>query len=604
MENPTKNIESVEKFFTVDSVKYIFAAENNPNRAVVVSNKTGNYQLHAVDFLTNYNRQVTDADGGKIFGSISSNGEYIYRLNNTDGSEHGHFIKEPFDGGGGVDISPESKNYFAYEVDDSEGGKTICFRASIDDKNHVAVSKKTGSEYALDLIYKTRSSLTEAVCSPSGSMFAVGEVDSKSDKERLVCGDTSGETVKKSAPFKKANPIAFSGQDKNKLLVHGAKGGWQRPFFFDIDTGESTFLTHTKFRGDVWVMRWIEEEDKLIVCDVFEARQTLYSLDVSENKLKRIGPDSGSFNYHFGSVAVDDDSFIVRWSDFNTSPRLTSSSSQAGSKLTNWSGSLSTDHRIESVTTPSSDEQLVQLWIVKPKGAESKIPFVLDIHGGPHGVTLNEFSPKALAWVKNGFGYCAVNYRGSTSFGRNFEKQIYGNPGFFEVEDTVAARNWLVNNEYAGSDQVILHGWSWGGYVTLLALGKYPELWAGGVAGSAIGDCVAQYKDEPAYFQAKDQERFGGTPEEVHEQYVKSSPITYAEKIQAPVLLIHGKNDVRCPARQIKNFKNVLEMHEKDVDISWFETGHTGSFTDTRLRIKNAQNAIKFAKRVSGKGKK
>ncbi|MBT9148510.1 MAG: Dipeptidyl aminopeptidase BIII [Syntrophomonadaceae bacterium] len=234
------------------------------------------------------------------------------------------------------------------------------------------------------------------------------------------------------------------------------------------------------------------------------------------------------------------------------------------------------------------------MWIAQPKGVKHP-PFIIDVHGGPHGVISDEFSPEAHAWIENGFGYCAVNYRGSIGFGKKFERKIYGNPGYWEVEDIVAARNWLVRNNYANPKHITLYGWSWGGYVTLLAMGTYPALWSSGISGVGIADCLLQYEDEPAYFKAQDEERFRGTPETARSRYLRSSPITYVNHIQSPLLILHGENDVRCPPRQMKRFIDALEKNKKSFNVEWFKSGHVGGFTDTNLRVRLINKVIRFA---------
>ena len=100
--------------------------------------------------------------------------------------------------------------------------------------------------------------------------------------------------------------------------------------------------------------------------------------------------------------------------------------------------------------------------------------------------------------------------------------------------------------------EVFLTGWSYGGFLTLQALGTAPGLWAGGMAGIAVADWVSEYEDENDVLRAYDRALFGGTPAQKMEAYVRASPITYAEHVDAPVLIIQGRNDTRCPARQVE----------------------------------------------------
>ena len=110
-----------------------------------------------------------------------------------------------------------------------------------------------------------------------------------------------------------------------------------------------------------------------------------------------------------------------------------------------------------------------------------------------------------------------------------------------------------------------------------------------------------QYEDEPAFFKATDQKIFRGTPETVPKQYIKSSPSTYVKNIQAPILIFHGKNDVRCPPRQMRHFIDVLKKNNKRFTVEWFRSGHTGGFTDTALRISLITKALQFATRITKK---
>ena len=91
-----------------------------------------------------------------------------------------------------------------------------------------------------------------------------------------------------------------------------------------------------------------------------------------------------------------------------------------------------------------------------------------------------------------------------------------------------AARAWLIDQGIAIADKILLTGWSYGGYLTLLGLGKQPELWAAGMAGIAIADWAVQYEDTAETLKAYQVAIFGGPPEEKPALYAAASPITAA----------------------------------------------------------------------------
>jgi dipeptidyl aminopeptidase/acylaminoacyl peptidase len=162
----------------------------------------------------------------------------------------------------------------------------------------------------------------------------------------------------------------------------------------------------------------------------------------------------------------------------------------------------------------------------------------------------------------------------------------------------VAARTWLVGEGLARPDQILLTGRSYGDYLTLLALGKRPDLWAGGMAQVAITDFGLMYEDTSESLRAFDITLFGGTPQEKPAQYRASSPITYAAQVRAPVLLIQGRNDSRCPARQAEAYIDKMRALGKVIEVHWFEAGHARA--DTERTLDHVERMLRFAFRVLG----
>jgi dipeptidyl aminopeptidase/acylaminoacyl peptidase len=165
-----------------------------------------------------------------------------------------------------------------------------------------------------------------------------------------------------------------------------------------------------------------------------------------------------------------------------------------------------------------------------------------------------------------------------------------------------AARAWLIEEGVAQPDQVFLTGWSYGGYLTLQALGTRPELWAGGMAGIAIADWRLSYEDSAETLRAYQTAFFGGTPDDKPEQYARSSPVTYAEQVRAPVLIIQGRHDTRTPARPIEVYEERMRSLGKDIEVHWFDTGHQGPFAQVEEGIEHQEIMLAFARRVLGRG--
>ena len=110
-----------------------------------------------------------------------------------------------------------------------------------------------------------------------------------------------------------------------------------------------------------------------------------------------------------------------------------------------------------------------------------------------------------------------------------------------------------------------------------------------------MADYLAAYEDEMEGLRAYDRALFGGSPEEVHDVYVRSSPITYVDAVAAPVLVVAGANDPRCPIRQIDNYLGELEKLGKEHEVYRFDAGHGSLVIEETIR--QVEVALAFALR-------
>jgi dipeptidyl aminopeptidase/acylaminoacyl peptidase len=219
-----------------------------------------------------------------------------------------------------------------------------------------------------------------------------------------------------------------------------------------------------------------------------------------------------------------------------------------------------------------------------PPEASAPHPAVVVVHGGPTWHDSDSFSPVASAWVDHGYAVVEVNYRGSTGYGSAWRDALEGRVGLTELEDVAAVHSALVARGVVDPERSILAGASWGGYLTLLGLGTQPGRWALGIAGVPVADYVAAYEDEMESLRAFDRSLFGGSPDEVPEAYRASSPITYVRDVRAPLLVLAGANDPRCPLRQIERYVDALVALGGTVEVYRYDAGHGSLVDDERVR--------------------
>ncbi|HEY4753819.1 MAG TPA: prolyl oligopeptidase family serine peptidase, partial [Candidatus Limnocylindrales bacterium] len=125
-------------------------------------------------------------------------------------------------------------------------------------------------------------------------------------------------------------------------------------------------------------------------------------------------------------------------------------------------------------------------------------------------------------------------------------------------------------------------GGSYGGYLTLQALTHRPDLWAAGIGLVAIADWVQMWEEGDA-LRAYDEGLFGGTPADRPEAYRAASPLTRAADLRAPLLVIQGRNDPRCPPRQMERFVEAVRATGGPLEIDWFDAGHGHGAIEQRI---------------------
>jgi dipeptidyl aminopeptidase/acylaminoacyl peptidase len=260
-------------------------------------------------------------------------------------------------------------------------------------------------------------------------------------------------------------------------------------------------------------------------------------------------------------------------------------------------GSAPSGIKWRPVTFDSTNGAIIQGWLATPEG-DGPFPTILHTHSGPTSVMSDFYAPASQAWLDHGFAFLTINYHGSVTFGKALEKSIWGNLGDLEIDDMAAAYHWLVETHIAQPDAVLVTGGSYGGHLTLQALGRRPDLWAGGMAQVAIADWRLMYEDQAETLRGYQRALFGGAPDETPEATRRSSPITYAEQIQAPLLVIQGSNDTRCPARQMQAYEQTLNDLGKSIHIHWFDAGHGSRAIEQQ--IEHQEHMLRFAYRVLG----
>lgn len=555
-----------------------------PERLVYTGTESGIWQAHTWDVATGVRRKVTDHPVGVIDAFPTLDGEGVVWWQEEDGDESGRFFVQPFAGGETVPFLEGAPRGWHEGIAQAPG----VVAAGISDDAGFAVWVALDGGPVRELVRSDESlriggtesvvGFNRAGLSADGSLLCLEHGDLIHPALRVVDPRT-GEVVGGQADAGLALHAACwspVGGDRRLVLHHEREDG-RRPAVWDLATGERTDLT-VDLEGVVEVQDWWPDASALLLVHRFEGSDAMLRYDIASGGLTpieidpgvvrgaRVRPDGRIWYRHECAEraprVLDDTGREVRRAEGDAAP--------AGRPFTSWHFDNGLGDRVHG-------------FYVAPEG-RGPFPVVMLVHGGPNWLDTDQWDPEAQAYVDAGFAVGMVNYRGSIGYGRAWEDVLIGNVGGPELEDVNAGLADLVARGVADPGRAVIAGWSWGGYVTLLELGKHPELWSCGVAGVPVGDYEASWEGLSPALKAYDRALLGGAPWEVPELMRDRNPIHFADEVRAPVLFLIGEHDSRCPYKQAMLYVDKLAAREHPHDLYVYATGHSSFDLEEEVR--------------------
>jgi dipeptidyl aminopeptidase/acylaminoacyl peptidase len=199
--------------------------------------------------------------------------------------------------------------------------------------------------------------------------------------------------------------------------------------------------------------------------------------------------------------------------------------------------------------------------------AGRKWPLVLYVHGGPRSASKEAFSSRAQLLAAEGWVVFEPNYRGSDNLGNAFQGAIWGDAGDGPGRDVMSGVELLKKRGWVDETKIAVTGWSYGGYMTTWLIGHY-NVWKAAIAGAPVTNWLDQYDLGDA--NVKRGEAFGGSPYVADHMraFVDQSPITYANKMKTPTLILCDVGDYRVPITQSYSLYHALK--DNGVETQFF----------------------------------
>ena len=232
--------------------------------------------------------------------------------------------------------------------------------------------------------------------------------------------------------------------------------------------------------------------------------------------------------------------------------------------------------RSKVVTYRSFDGTLVSAILTLPfnlKRDGSNSAVVMP-HGGPTGQATDYFNRTATALASRGYLVIQPNPRGSTGYGHAFQVANFQDLGGGDLKDELAAKAFLVATGYVDARRVGITGGSYGGFMTLMAIGRAPDAFAAAVQEYGIINWRTMWAHEDAGLQAY-QRALLGDPAAYPKVYDASSPLTYVKAVKAPLLSLQGENDIRVPREEAQQVTDAIKADGGIAEVVFYPAeGH------------------------------
>ena len=214
---------------------------------------------------------------------------------------------------------------------------------------------------------------------------------------------------------------------------------------------------------------------------------------------------------------------------------------------------------------------------------EQRLPAVVYVHGGPASQHFRWWDPVPQILANNGYAVLAPNIRGSTGYGQDFEQANRRDWGGKDLEDVARAAQWLSDEGIADERRIGIYGGSYGGFMTVLALGKVPDRFAAGVSVNGVVSWATMAERSRGDLREYLHREMGDLKADAG-RLRDTSPLTHVGSIRAPLLILQGANDPRVPASEAEQLVAALRAADKTFSYHVYEgEGHGFRRPQTRI---------------------
>jgi dipeptidyl aminopeptidase/acylaminoacyl peptidase len=606
---PNANVEQNQQSLSIEKLymtRQVGRASWSPDGTTIVfvSNISGRNNLWLVPAEGGWPTQLTVSDQRQTAPAWSPDGRWIAYMSDYDGDEQWDiFIVSPKTG---QVVNLTHTREIAEECPRwSPDGRYLAY----------TVKPKTSSVFEIDvyeMVMRDVKHITTGtpadklndnpIWSQDGKWIAYTQEQAKGTDSNVfvaevATGKSSLLTPHEGEQIYRAND--FSADGKHLLITSNAANGYDNVGLLDIATKKISWLTKDKweiggghFSPDGERVTWtanVEGNTDIYLHDLVTGKTAALPLPKGVNELagehSSYSKDGAHLLYNHNGATAPGDLWVYQLA--------AGESHQVTQSLV---AGVRSEDMVEPflVHYPSRDGKWsISAFVYVPynmvrNGQNAAIVYV---HGGPASQSVNSFNRFIQHMVNQGYMVIAPNYRGSTGYGKEFQQANLFDMGGGDLQDVLGAADFIKQTGYLDPKKVVVMGGSYGGYLTMMGVTKAPDIWAAGVPIVPFVNWFTEIQNEDPVLQQSDLATMGD-PEKNKALFKDRSPIFFVDQIKAPLFLLAGGNDPRCPEEESQQMIEAIKKRGGVVEFKVYANEGHG--------FARVENQIDAYQRVSG----
>lgn len=576
-------------------------------KVLMTSNRSGIYNMYTVPATGGELKPLTQSDSASVFGIsyFPEDDRILFRMDGNGDEVYKIFMQDE----NGIKRLTPAENVRALFRGWSDDGKSFFYASNERDPRYMDLFEMNLSDFSSELIYEHTDGMDFQGLSKDRKYIALGKTINTNDAD-LFLMNTETKEITKINENQSGNRMSDFSPDSSALYYttddgaefsyvmkyNIADGSKEKVFERDWDVNAYYFTHSGKYQ-----VSFSNEDAKnvMIITEVATGKQV--ELPNFENK----AINSASFNR--------DETMAI----LSVGGSHTPTNSYALNLATN------EYHQLTDVLNDEIDgDDLVTAEVVRFKSfdgleipaiyylphqasADSPVPALVWVHGGPGGQSRQGFNSTIQYLVNHGYAVLAVNNRGSSGYGKSFYKMDDQNHGDKDLKDCVAGKDWLAEQSAIDADKIGIIGGSYGGYMTMAALTYAPEQFDVGVNLFGVTNWMRTLKSIPPWWESFKEALYlemGDPNTEDSIRLKQISPLFHTDKVTKPLIVLQGAQDPRVLKAESDDIVEGVKKNGVPVEYVLFEDeGH--GFVKKDNQIEAYSSVLKFLdKYLKGEG--